>query len=139
MGLWCTNCNTGNQNDFDTDKMICRRCQSTNIANISGKMTVGDIMTITNISKDVSFLEAMSKLHDTDIIEYNLKMSQFRNQAQQQNGCSSTTAQVTCPYCHSSNVKRITGTSKAASVALWGIFSQKVKKSFHCNNCKSDF
>lgn len=52
---------------------------------------------------------------------------------------SNPSTQVTCPYCHSTNVKKITATSKAGSVALWGIFSQKVKKNFHCNNCKSDF
>lgn len=142
MGLWCMNCNTGNQNDFDTDKLICKRCQSEKIANVSGKMTVEDIITITSISKDVNFLEAMSALHDTDIIEYESRMSQFRTQVQQQEqqkSSGSTSTQVTCPYCHSTNVKKISGTSKAASVALWGIFSQKVRKNFHCNSCKSEF
>lgn len=40
-----------------------------------------------------------------------------------------------CPTCSSTNIKKITGTSKATSVVLWGIFSQKVKKTYHCNNC----
>lgn len=40
-----------------------------------------------------------------------------------------------CPTCHSANVHKISGLSKAGSVAMWGIFSQKVKKQFHCNNC----
>lgn len=40
-----------------------------------------------------------------------------------------------CPTCHSANVHKISGLSKAGSVAVWGIFSQKVKKQFHCNNC----
>lgn len=47
--------------------------------------------------------------------------------------------QITCPYCHSTNTKKISGLSKAGSVALFGIFSQKVKKQWHCNNCGSDF
>jgi DNA-directed RNA polymerase subunit RPC12/RpoP len=46
---------------------------------------------------------------------------------------------VTCPYCQSTNTKKISGLSKASSVALWGIFSQKVHKQWHCNNCGSDF
>lgn len=47
---------------------------------------------------------------------------------------------VECPYCHSSNVKKISGLSKAGNVALWGIFAiGKVGKQWHCNNCKSDF
>lgn len=45
-----------------------------------------------------------------------------------------------CPYCHSKNTKKISGLSKAGSVALWGVFAVgKVNKQWHCNNCKSDF
>ena len=46
---------------------------------------------------------------------------------------------VKCPYCSSTNTKKISNLSKAGSVALFGIFSQKVKKQWHCNNCGSDF
>ena len=47
---------------------------------------------------------------------------------------------VECPYCQSTNVKKISGLSKAGSVALWGIFaSGKVSKQWHCNSCGSDF
>ena len=45
-----------------------------------------------------------------------------------------------CPYCHSKNTKKISGISKAGSVAMFGIFAiGKVSKQWHCNNCKSDF
>lgn len=40
-----------------------------------------------------------------------------------------------CPTCQSTNIKKVSGTSKAISVAMFGLFSQKVKKQFHCNNC----
>ena len=40
-----------------------------------------------------------------------------------------------CITCGSTNIKKVSVTSKASSVALWGIFSQKVKKQFHCNLC----
>ena len=40
-----------------------------------------------------------------------------------------------CPTCNSTNIKKISGLSKAGSVAMFGIFSQKVKKQMHCNNC----
>lgn len=46
---------------------------------------------------------------------------------------------ITCPYCKSTDTQKISGLSKVGSVALFGIFSQKVKKQWHCNNCKSDF
>lgn len=40
-----------------------------------------------------------------------------------------------CPTCKSTNIKRVSGTSKAISVAMFGFLSQKVKKQFHCDNC----
>ncbi|MBS5641582.1 zinc-ribbon domain-containing protein [butyrate-producing bacterium] len=46
---------------------------------------------------------------------------------------------VTCPYCHSTNTSKISAASKAGSVFLFGIFSQKVRHQWHCNECKSDF
>lgn len=51
-----------------------------------------------------------------------------------------TTPTITCPYCKSTDCKKISGLSKAGSVALWGIFAiGKTTKQFHCNNCKADF
>lgn len=50
------------------------------------------------------------------------------------------TPTITCPYCQSTNTQKISGLSKAGSVALWGIFALgKTTKQWHCNNCKSDF
>ena len=47
---------------------------------------------------------------------------------------------VECPYCHATNVKKITNTSKAVHTAMFGIFSMgRNSKNFHCNNCNSDF
>ena len=47
---------------------------------------------------------------------------------------------VTCPYCQSTNTKKISGLSKAGSVALFGIFALgKTTKQWHCNDCGSDF
>ena len=44
-----------------------------------------------------------------------------------------------CPTCQSTNIKKISGMSKAGSVAMWGIFSRKVHKQWHCNNCGSEW
>ncbi|MCM1325115.1 MAG: hypothetical protein NC094_10300 [Bacteroidales bacterium] len=43
--------------------------------------------------------------------------------------------QPKCPTCQSTNIKKISGVSKAGSVAMFGIFSQKVKHQFKCSNC----
>ena len=40
-----------------------------------------------------------------------------------------------CPHCHSTNIKSISGLNRGASIAMWGIFSKKINKSFECKNC----
>lgn len=40
-----------------------------------------------------------------------------------------------CPTCQSTNIKKISATSKATNAALFGLFGNKRKKQFHCNNC----
>lgn len=44
-----------------------------------------------------------------------------------------------CQYCHSHNTTKITATTKVVNTAIFGIFGQKRKHQWHCNNCKSDF
>ncbi|MEY8339467.1 hypothetical protein AALB16_15860 [Lachnospiraceae bacterium 62-35] len=132
MSFWCINCSTGNKDDFDFEKMICKRCGSSNIVDISGNLKIKDIFTITSISKESNFLKAMDKLYNTDIIEYELKMSQFRNQVEQQKSNQVQTNNVLkCPTCNSTKVKRISGTAKAA----FGIFSKTARSQFKCENC----
>jgi len=47
---------------------------------------------------------------------------------------------IKCPYCNSTNVKKISTTSKVAYGATFGIFAaSKIANQWHCNNCKSDF
>ncbi|MDE7293237.1 MAG: hypothetical protein K2N72_02310 [Oscillospiraceae bacterium] len=46
---------------------------------------------------------------------------------------------VTCPYCNSFDVSKISTFSRSASVSLFGLASNKIGKQWHCNHCKSDF
>ena len=46
---------------------------------------------------------------------------------------------VTCPYCHSTNTKKISQMSRVTSIGFWGVFSKKIGKQWHCNECNSDF
>ena len=52
---------------------------------------------------------------------------------------TSTKLVVECPYCHSKDTQKISGTSKVVNTALFGIFGTKRHKQWHCNNCSSDF
>ena len=45
---------------------------------------------------------------------------------------------ITCPYCNSSNVKKIGVGGRILSTATLGL-AGKVGKQWHCNSCKSDF
>lgn len=40
-----------------------------------------------------------------------------------------------CPTCSSTNLKKITVTSKAMNTALFGLLGTKRHRTFHCNNC----
>ncbi|MCI9448074.1 MAG: hypothetical protein HFH36_11955 [Lachnospiraceae bacterium] len=44
-----------------------------------------------------------------------------------------------CPTCGSGNIKKISASSKAASVAMWGLLSRKVHKQWHCRHCGSEW
>lgn len=44
-----------------------------------------------------------------------------------------------CPTCSSTNIKKISTSSKVASVAMWGVLSRKVHKQWHCNICGSEW
>ncbi len=68
-------------------------------------ISCNDMYIIEDISTDKSFLEAMIDLKEKDIIEYNLKMSQFRNQVEQQksNKLQSSNT-IHCPKCGSTNI-----------------------------------
>lgn len=95
------------------------------------------------ILEDVSncnrqFLEAMIKLHDEDIIEYELKMSQFKAQADQTKTVEEQKQNENlpkCPTCQSTNIEKISFGKKAFGGAMFGIFSSDVRKIMHCKNC----
>ena len=44
-----------------------------------------------------------------------------------------------CPTCGSTDIRKISTTSKAVSAGLFGIFSPKIRKQFHCNSCKYEW
>lgn len=85
-------------------------------------------------------LEAMIELHNNDIIEYELKMGQFRKQVEdkkqqrrQEREREDNTPK--CPTCGSTDIEKISTTSKVVGGALFGLFSSNVRKTMHCKNC----
>ena len=101
-----------------------------------------DSIVLFHISPDETLLEAMIALKEKDPIEFHLKMSQFKASLSQQSKTKEEkrTNQVICPYCRSDNTRRISGISKAASVAMLGMYAiVERSRQWHCNNCNSDF
>lgn len=46
---------------------------------------------------------------------------------------------VECPYCHATNVKKVSMAGRMFSTGLFGLASNKIGKQWHCNKCGSDF
>jgi len=125
--------------DDNTD--VCPYCNNKLVDTL---ITENDFDLIWDVSdSDRQFLEAMIDLKKKDPIEYQLKMSQFKANLKQQEQVQESMVEentIHCPYCNSTNVKKITTTSKAVHTAIFGIFSMgRNSKQWHCNDCKSDF
>lgn len=122
----------------DTDQLIHK------VNNCNGKLekmniSEDDFDLLYDISTDKSFLQAMIDLKENDIIEYNLKMSQFKSQLEQQKQQQESNTPK-CPTCNSTDLKKISGLSKVGSVALWGVFAAgRTSKTWHCNKCGSEW
>lgn len=94
------------------------------------------VIILCDISEDNAFLQAMIDLKEKDIIEYNLKMSQFKSQLEQQKSSKAQNSnRPKCPTCGSTNIEKISVTKKAFGGAMFGIFSSDVRNSMHCKNC----
>ena len=124
------------------DTKICPCCEKGVLED--SPLTFEEFKIIDNVSdSDRQFLEAMIELKKNDPIEYQLKISQFKANLKQQVSSKKVEEDNNtphCPYCNSTNIKKITTGSKVAHTALFGIFSiSRNSKQWHCNNCKSDF
>lgn len=44
-----------------------------------------------------------------------------------------------CPICGSTDLKKLSSLDRSASALVWGFGSNKIGKTYQCNNCKSTF
>lgn len=103
---------------------------------ITTNMTVDDFIILTKISDSTDFYDAMIELHDKDIIEYELKMSQFRTQVNaQEEREQQERNQPKCPTCGSTNIEKISAGKKMSGAFLFGIFSSDIRNTMHCKDC----
>lgn len=94
-------------------------------------INIKEYLTITDISRDVNFLEAMIFLKQKDIIEYETRMSQFRSQVEQQKVTKAEESnKIKCPKCNSTS---ITAGQRGFSIVTGFIGSNKTVN--RCANC----
>ena len=113
------------------NEYICPYCNNKLIDTF---ITENEFNLIEDISdSDRQFLEAMIELKKNDPIEYQLKMSQFKANSQTED--QNTNNVLHCPTCGSTNIRKMGGVERGASIAAFGIFSKKINKTFKCQNC----
>lgn len=107
----CMVCGTENE---DTD--FCQTCHVPkkcfiNIEQLN--LPTDDIITLARISNDNNFLQSMNDLYNKDVIEYNLKLSQFKTNTEQQKQATiqqhnqSQYNQPHCPKCGSTSISTV--------------------------------
>ncbi len=131
--------------DFHTKHGAVTNCIQCNTPLIQLSLTVEEWRIIQKTSTDPNFVFALNKLKQENIIEFNVKMAQFRQTAESieqtkelqhqlaQQMRSSNTPK--CPTCGSTNIKKISATKRWVGTGLFGIASSDMGKTMQCNNC----
>ena len=59
----------------------------------------------------------------------------YADMARKQEAYEASRPGIQCPTCHSKNVEKIGAGERVLSVAVFGIFSNKINKTFKCRDC----
>ncbi len=127
----------------DLENNICPFCKHELVDTLLTWDDFGDIRNYSNNNKDLLF--AMIELRKKDVIEFEVKMQPFRQKRIERNKALDKEYErklaaigntPKCPTCGSSNVHKISGLERGASVMTLGLFSKKINKSYKCNSCK---
>lgn len=122
---------------FDDPKIVesikdkHNECGGKNIKKIN--LNNREVIDLLKVSKDINFILAMDKLKSEDIIEFNLKMSQFKQSTPQQLSPTSNTPK--CPTCGSTKIKKISATKRWVGVGMFGLASSDMGKTMQCDDC----
>ena len=120
------------------DNSICPTCGE---KMIEMNLTEKDWNTLNNISLEQDFIFAMDKLKQDNIVEFTMKMSQFKETINQQSVIqnqiknSSQSPTPKCPTCGSTNIKKISATKRWIGAGLFGLASSDFGKTMQCDEC----
>lgn len=111
------------------DVSVCPLCNNENL--ITYNISCDEIDILCNISTEMTFLEAMIDLKQKDPIEFQLKITQFKNQvAQQKQTEQESSNQVKCPKCSCTDI----GVANRGYSLIWG-FIGSGKSMNVCKKC----
>ena len=144
--MYCTKCKMTYPDDGEWD--VCPEC---------------DIKLITNKERDeLNNKEAIARtnaLYESLRREYEQKgirftkqdfedylqskrieqLSQYKETSRKSIDVQESTNVPKCPICGSLKIQKISSMNRAVNIAIWGIFSTKINKQWHCNKCGSNF
>lgn len=118
--------------DVDADKLNRTKCVVCGRELVNTVLTVEEYSILEKITIEVSFFDSMMDLKQKDPIEFQLKMSQFKTQLQQQKGNEQieNSNLIHCPKCDSTAI-----TTGARGVNnFWGLLGAS-KTVNRCGNC----
>lgn len=153
---YCKKCGSVYGNEFNLPKQIlkgkCPQCKNSiyhakeDISYFQGRVekafpTWKDVVRKKYLNKDTIDVFSYNQRDINEKNENELKLKKLKYKENFTNHSKHiTTAKVECPYCHSTNTKKISTTSKVAHTAIFGLFSMsRNSKNFHCNECGADF
>ena len=144
MSKYCPKCRQNFSDSFD-------ECVYCNSPLVNGQIEIEDASTTeTHTMSDSEILEKYKEYrksienqigHELSDAEFLIRLKEAHHdrlvfKAEKHNKISTVEKNVPkCPTCQSSDLKKVSTASKAGSVFMWGLLSQKVKKQWHCNNC----
>lgn len=120
--------------DPDSCKDYCFQCKGHNMTQLN--LDQDEALVLMKTSKDPDFILAMDKLKGEDLIEFNLKMAQFKQSLPQTTETDNTPK---CPTCGSTNIKKISGGKRWLTTGIFGLASSDVGKNMQCNSCGYKF
>lgn len=112
------------------EMISCPHCNQQNFSYVDFNTT--EMLRLIKVSTNPKFIFSMLQLKQNNIIEYNLKMEQFKQSTQQQLSQANIPK---CPTCGSTDIKKISGTKRWVGVGLFGLASSDIGKTQQCNNC----
>lgn len=148
----CPKCGTTNGKFFDWDNYVADKCPYCKTEMLDCHTSTDEYE---NMSVDEQWLwrQEMYNKYVKNSPEFDESLfsktfqereTKYEEEKEKQNNRSSiptkpSEPKITCPYCHRTNTYRISSMAKAANIAMFGIFGNKRKYQWHCNNCNSDF